>query len=402
MPIDHGSVQGSRLGKRGLVALVLVAGLVLGACGGGEKAETGPIRIGGISDLTGFLAFLGQAQKQMGELAVAEINARGGVLGRKLEVKYVDGASDPATWATRVRDLSDVPLIIGGLTSAERDAIKTFATSNSLYIWPQLTEGAGECVDRMFTTGPVPEQQMLPFVDYLMDTLKVRTFYVIGSDYNFPRGVSAVVIPHIKEKGGTVIGEKYFPLDATDFSSFVAEVADKRPQAIFSNVIPPGAYSLIRQLNEAGLWKKLVYATPGSDEGWLSGVERNQIAGLYSSLDYYEALTDPTTRSIIAEYKKAYPKGPPITAAGGSTGAYRGIELWAAAVEKAGTTDPAKVEKFLDSASTDRAPGGPVRMVAGTRHAAIPTYIGRFTTTGIDVLEPILPVRDPTLTSCKK
>jgi len=380
----------------------LAAGLLLAACGGGEEAETGPVRIGGISDLTGFLAFLGQSQKQMVELAVAEINSRGGVLGRQLEVQYVDGASDPATWATRVRDLTGVPLIIGGLTSAERDAIKAFATGNSLYIWPQLTEGEGECEDRMFTTGPVPEQQMVPFVDYLMDDLGARSFYVIGSDYNFPRGVSAIVIPHIEEKGGTVIDEKYFPLDATDFSSLVADVARERPDAIFSNVIPPGAYSLIRQLNEAGLWNDVVYATPGSDEGWLSGVERDQIAGLYSSLDYYESLTDPTTQSIISEYKKANPEGPPITAAGGATGAYRGVQLWAAAVEEAGTTDPAEVEAFLDSATTDRSPGGPVRMVAETRHAAIPTYIGRFTTTGIDVLQPILPVREPTLTSCKQ
>src|SRR5690606_13439375 len=166
----------------------------------------------------------------------------------QLSVKYVDGASDPATWANRVRELASLPMIIGGLTSAERDAIKQAATRNSIYIWPQLTEGIGECDARMFSTGPVPEQQILPFVDFLIETAGDKRFYFLGNDYNFPRAVNAAAIAHLTAQGGEVLGEDYFPLDATDFSSAVNRIASTGPAVVFSNVIPPSSFALLRQI----------------------------------------------------------------------------------------------------------------------------------------------------------
>lgn len=355
-------------GARG--ALLLAAGpALLSACGDGGTGEDGPIEIGGISDLTGALAPLGLSQRNMVELAVADINDRGGVLGRDLTVRYVDGASDPATWASRVRDLSGIPLIIGGLTSAERDAIREAATADSLYIWPQLTEGEGECFERMFSTGPVPEQQVIPFIDHLMDELGASTFYFLGRDYNFPRAVNAIAMEHVRSRGGEALGEDYFALDATDFASAVSAISSAAPDAVFSNVIPPGAFSLIRQLNEAALWQDLTFATPGSDEGWLFGVEPDQIEGLYSCLDFYQDLEDSTTQEIIAAYDEEFGSDTPISAAGGATGAYRGIQLWAAAVEAAGSLDLADVEEAygqrLDGSCAGRAGGD------GPRHPAL-------------------------------
>lgn len=394
--------DGQRVWARGLRigASVLALALALAACGGdgdGDAADSDePIVIGGISDLTGDLAPLGISQQQMAELAVLHLNEEGGVLGREVQIEYVDGASDPARWATSVEELLDHPMVIGALTGAERDAVKETVTESSIYIQPTLTDGEGECLDYMFTAGPVPEQQMIPFLEFLIEQAGGDRVYFLGSDYNFPRSANAITIAHLESIGGTVVGEDYFALDATDFATAVRTIEQEQPDIVFSNVIPPASFSLIRQLNEAGLWDSLVIGTPGSDEGWLFGVEPDQISGMYSALDYYEALDDEATVAIRDAYVEEYGEEPPISAAGGASGAYRGVMLWADAVETAGSLDRDAVEEAMHTASTDRAPGGPAEMVEGTRHARVPTYIGQFTTDTIEVLQAITPVPDPT------
>ncbi len=125
-------------------------------------------------------------------------------------------------------------------------------------------------------------------------------------------------------------------------------------------------------------------------------MEPGQIEGQYSCLDFYQDLDDPVTQEIIAAYDEGYGSETPISAAGGATGAYRGIQLWAAAVEAAGSLDLADVEEAMDGVSTDRAPGGPAEMVPGTRHCRVPTHVGIFTADGIDIERSIDPVPDPT------
>jgi branched-chain amino acid transport system substrate-binding protein len=362
----------------------------------GGSSDEGPIVIGAVGDLTGGLSALGIAQQQMAQLAVNTINEDGGLLGRELQIQFVDGQSDPAQWALAVEELLDLPMITGGLTGAERDAIKDVVTEESIYIFPNLTDGEGECLNRMFTTGPVPEQQMIPFLDFLVDEAGGDRVLFLGSDYNFPRAANAAAIAHHEANGGTVVGEEYFALDATDFSSVVRTIEQEDPDVIFSNVIPPASFSLIRQLNEAGLWGDLVIGTAGSDEGWLFGVESDQIAGMYSALDYFAALEDETTVAIRDAYAEAFGEEPPISAAGGGSGIYRGIMLWAAAVEEAGTTDPDEVQEALHTASTDNAPGGPAAMIDQTRHAQMPTYIGRFTESAIEIVKTVEPSVEPT------
>ncbi len=380
------------------VVVSLVLALVLAACGGngGSAADSDePITIGGISDLTGGLAPLGISQRQMAELAVKDINAAGGVLGRELRIEYVDGASDPAKWAVAVRELADYPLVIGALTGAERDAIKETVTKSAIYIQPTLTDGVGECLDNMYTVGPVPEQNMLPLLEDVLERVDGQRVYFVGSDYNFPREANRIVMEHLVELGGEVVGEDYFPLDATDFATAVKAIEDLKPDIVFSNVIPPSSFSLIRQMNEAGVWDDVIYATAGSDESWLFGVDPGQIQGMYSALDYYEALTDDATIGIQERYETEYGTEYPIAAAGGATGAYRGVQMWAAAVEAAGDVSPEAVDEAMDTISTDVAPGGGAEMVAGTRHAKVPTHIARFDDGHLNVLSAITPVRSP-------
>lgn len=383
-------------GSLGVAGMAVVAGS-LASCAptsGGGGSSTGPITIGGISDLTGDLAALGIAQQQMGLLAVSRLNKQGGVLGRKIEINYVDGATDPATWALRAKRLLDLPLVIGGLTGAERSAVKDIITARTMYIAPGYTEDASQnCQKNMFGTGAVPKQFITPLVDYIVEKSGGGSVYVLGSDYDYPRGANKVALARFAELGVEVVGEDYFPLNATTFASAVNKIASLKPSMVFSNVIPPTGFTLVKQLHEAGLWDKITFATPGSDEGWIAGGGA-QVAGMYACMDYFDSVDDAASTEIRDAYYKEYGKKYPISSAGSATGVYRGIMLWADAVEKAGTTDPVKVAKTMESASTDYAPGGPAKMVPGTRNAKVATYIGELTADGVKIVKTV-PLVDP-------
>lgn len=385
-------------GSLGVAGMAIVAG-TLASCApagksGGDGSSKDPIVIGGISDLTGDLAALGIAQQQMGLLAIKRLNDQGGVLGRKIEINYVDGATDPSTWALRAKRLLDLPLVIGGLTGAERSAVKDIITARTMYIAPGYTEDAGQnCQNNMFGTGAVPEQFITPLVDYIVEKSGGGSVYVLGSDYDYPRGANKVALARFAELGVEVVGEDYFPLNATTFASAVNKIATLKPTMVFSNVIPPTGFTLVKQLHEAGLWDKIIFATPGSDEGWIAGGGA-QVAGMYACMDYFDTLDDKVSTEIRDAYYKEYGKKYPISSAGSATGVYRGIMLWADAVEKAGTTDPAKVAKTMENASTDYAPGGSAQMAPGTRNAKVATYIGQLTADKVNIVKTV-PLVDP-------
>lgn len=389
------SRRGLLRGSLGVAGMSLVVGPLAACAPTGGGSATGPIVIGGISDLTGGLAGLGIAQQQMGLLAIKNLNAKGGVLGRKIEINYVDGETDPATWALRAKRLLDLPLVIGGLTGAERGAIKDIVTTRTMYIAPGYTEDAGaNCLDLMFGTGAVPEQFIIPLVDFLVEKTGGGTVYVLGSDYSYPKGTNKVAKARFAELGVKVVGEDYFPLDATTFASAVSKINDLKPDIVFSNVIPPTCFTLVKQIREAGLWDKIVFATPGSDEGWIAGGGAD-VDGVYACMDYFDSVDDAVSTKIRDQYYEEYGKTYPISSAGSATGVYRGIMLWADAVEKAGSTDPRKVAETMGTASTDDAPGGPATMVAGTHNAKIQSYIGQLSATGVKIIKTVAPVDPP-------
>ncbi len=390
------SRRGLLRGSLGVAGMGLVAG-TLAACAPGEVgSSTGPIVIGGISDLTGGLAGLGIAQQQMGLLAIKNLNAKGGVLGRTVEINYVDGETNPATWALRAKRLLDLPLVIGGLTGAERAAIKDVVTARTMYIAPGYTESAStNCLNLMFGTGVTAEQFIIPLVDFLVEKAGGSgTVYVLGSDYDYPRGNNKVAIARFEELGVKVVGEDYFPLDATTFASAVSKINDLKPTIVYSNVIPPTCFTLVKQIREAGLWDDIIFSTPGSDEGWIAGGGAD-VDGVYACMDYFDSVTDPVSTKIRDQYYEEFGTTYPISSAGSATGVYRGIMLWADAVEKAGVTDPVEVAKTMDSASTDDSPGGPAEMVAGTHNAKLQSYIGRLTANGVVIEKTIAPVDPP-------
>jgi branched-chain amino acid transport system substrate-binding protein len=385
----RGALKRFALGGAG----VALGGGVLAGCGsgggGGGAAAAGPLKIGALTDLTGAFGIVGKANQAIAEFTVDEINKAGGVLGRQLELVVVDGASDPATAAKVAGQLVNrdkVDMVIGGITSAEREAVKGIIAGRgrTLYLWPASYEG-GECDENVWNVGAVPNQQVDPTVDYLLEQ-GAKTFYLCGNDYSYPRNVLKAARERIEAGGGKVLGEDYIPITATDAPELVTKTIASKADAVFEVVILPASVPYIKGIVDGG-YEGLIAGTL-FDETVIS-LFGKQAQGLIGAQDFFQKVSDPVTAEKFAAFTKANPKAP-FGSALNSPAWYRGIHLWKAAVEKAGSTDLAKVNEAMDSASSDALIGGPAKMVPGTRHAELTLYLGEMQGDGsVKVLEDL-------------
>ena len=180
-----------------------------------------PIRVGVIADQTGPLSFVGLANANVARMVIDDINAKGGLLGRQLELYLEDSATDDAVAEAKAAKLVEhdkVDVIFGGIYSSTRQAIKGPAVikGKKLYIYPEQYEGQ-ECDPLIFCTGPVPAQQVDPFIPWLMRETGAKKFYLPSADYIWPHVMNARVREVVTANGGTIVGEEYFPLDHADY-----------------------------------------------------------------------------------------------------------------------------------------------------------------------------------------
>src|SRR6059058_2817203 len=183
------------------------------------------IKVGVIADQTGPLSFVGAANANVARMVIGDINARGGLLGRHLELHLEDGATDDAVAAAGAAKLvgqDQVDVIVGGIYSSTRQAIKGPAVveGRTLYIYPEQYEGQ-ESDPLIFCTGPVPAQQIDPFIPWLMRETGARTFYLPSADYIWPHVLNERVRDVVAANGGAILGEEYFPLDHADYRDTV-------------------------------------------------------------------------------------------------------------------------------------------------------------------------------------
>lgn len=345
------------------------------------NAAAGPIKIGIATDLTGAMAHAGNADANVAKMVIKEINDKGGLLGRPLQLHIEDTATNESVAVGNTRKLiqrDKVDLVLGGITSSMRNAIKDVivARGKTIYIYPQLYEGK-ECTPYLFCTGPTPAQQCDEFIPWLIKNGGKR-FAFPCSNYVWPHTLTAYARKVVEAHGGEVIFDEYYPLDQIDFSATVNKIMSNKVDVVFNMTIPPGVGPFFKQLYEAGFLKNggrlaCVYY----DENTLSINQPHEVEGLASCLDYFRAVTkeDPTSARIQAEYDKQFPGNKFLLAAGSAaSGTYRGLKLWEAAVREAGKMDREAVAAALDHAKTDDAPGGPAEMVPGKRHCKMRMY----------------------------
>ncbi|MBU6484443.1 MAG: substrate-binding protein [Betaproteobacteria bacterium] len=347
-----------------------------------QSTAGAPIKIGVIADQTGPLSFVGLANANVARMVIGDINAKGGLLGRRVELCLEDSETNDAVAAAKATKLIEqdrVNVVVGGIYSSTRQAIKGPAVvrGKTLYIYPEQYEGQ-ECDPLIFCTGPVPAQQVDPFIAWLMQEKGARKFYLPSADYIWPRVMNKRVREVVTANGGTIVGEEYFPLDHTDYRATVAKIASSGAEVVFNTIVPPGVTPFFGQLYDSGFTARGGHLVcTYFDENFLNMVPAAHVEGLYSCLDYYQGVSDSFSRKLLAQYDALYPGHAMFTGGSACSGLYRGLRLWAAAVTEAGSLAQSDVIEALDHAQIAEGPGGPAAMIPGQHHARMNMYIAQ-------------------------
>jgi ABC-type branched-subunit amino acid transport system substrate-binding protein len=340
-----------------------------------------PARVGVITDQTGALSFMGIANVNVTRMVIDDINAKGGLLGRPVELYIEDSATDDAVAKTAAARLveADVDVVVGGIYSSTRQAIKVPVVDEArkLYLYPEQYEGQ-DYDPLLFCTGPVPAQQLEPFIPWLMRETGARRFYLPSADYIWPHVMNKKVRELATAAGGEIVGEEYFPLDHLDYEAVVADIMATGADVVFNTIVPPGLTPFLAQLYDAGFMRRggQVVCTY-FDENFLNLVPAEHVEGLYGCLDYYRDVQDPFSIELLNRYEARYPGSAMFTAGSACTGTYRALKMWESAVNEAGSLKQHDVIVALDHARIPQGPGGPAEMVPGQHHVRMNMYIAR-------------------------
>src|SRR3954468_8161527 len=218
------------------------------------------IKVGVITDQTGPLSFMGVANANVARMVIDDINAKGGLLGRNVELYLEDSETTDAAAAaaaTKLVERDDVDVIFGGIYSSTRQAIKrsAVASGKKLYIYPEQYEGQ-ECDPLIFCTGPVPAQQVEPLIPWLMQKTGAKKFYLPSADYIWPHTLNEKVREVATANGGAIVGEEYFPLDHEDYGDMVDRIIESGAEVVFNTIVPPGLTPFLEQLYDSGFTKQ--------------------------------------------------------------------------------------------------------------------------------------------------
>ena len=379
---------------RSAAAALLAAGLLIVGCGSragisGTSAAScvdtsgSSVKIGLLNSLSGTMAISEKTVHDALVLAAEQINARGGVLGKQLQVISEDGASEPTIFAEKANKLisSDcVAAVFGGWTSASRKAmLPVFEGANSLLFYPVQYEGL-EASPNIFYTGATTNQQIVPALDYLKQ-MGIKSLFLVGSDYVFPRTANKEIKAYAQANGIEIKGEEYAPLGHTDFATIVNKVRAATPGAVFNTLNGDSNVAFFKEYRNAGL-------TPASTpvvsvsiaEEEVGGIGVDNIVGQLTAWNYYQTIDTPTNKAFVQAFKAKY--GQNRVTSDPMEAAYTSLFLWKAMVEKAKSFGTDDVRKAADGVSYD-APEGTVTVNGENHHIAKTALIGKVAPDGL-------------------
>lgn len=353
---------------------LLMAGLLAGALAAGPVRAADTITIGIPVGLSGANSVVAPSVVQSAELAAEEINAKGGILGKKVVLEVVDDASGAAGAQKAFDSLifqKKVDALISMETSAARNAgLPIVNRGKTPYIYTSFYEGHS-CSPYMYVNAWVPDQQVAPIVDFF-NKKGAKTYFLIGSDYAFGRGMLAFTKSYIEKTGGKVVGDEYAPMDATDWTAILSKVKAANPDAIITSTAGGAPnVTLTKQLRAAGI--KSLYGNLAVDEGTAKAMGPDA-EGIYIAGSYFTNIDTPANKAFLAAMEKKFGTGLK-TPNDLSVPQYEAVYAYKAAVEKAGTTEAAKVIPALAEVSVE-GPRGTITMKK-QRHAPLTMYLGQ-------------------------
>ena len=379
------------------------AGSLSASSPGESSAAVGgeTIKVGILHSLSGTMAISEVSVKDAEMMAIEEINAAGGVLGKRLEPIVEDGASDPPIFAEKARKLlqqDHVATVFGGWTSASRKAmLPVFEELNGLLWYPVQYEGL-EASPNIFYTGATTNQQIVPAVTWLLEN-RGKRFFLLGSDYVFPRTANKIIKAQLAAEGGEVVAEEYTPLGHTDYSTIISKIREAAPDVIFNTLNGDSNVSFFKQLKDAGITAQDVTVLSVSiAEEEIRGIGADVLAGHLAAWNYFQTTDTPNNEAFVANYKTF--TAPDRVTADPIEAGYLAVYLWKLAVEKAGTTDVDAVREAAKGIEFD-GPGGKVKIDGDNQHLYKTVRIGEVQPDGMfkeiwNSGEPVKP--DPYLT----
>jgi len=374
-----------------VVAAIAALSLVVAGCssddsaggseGGGEAAEGtcvdgDTVKLGFLNSTSGPMAISEQTVRDSLILAAEEINADGGILGKEIEYIEEDGQSEPTVFAEKINKLltqDQVAAVFGGWTSASRKAmLPVVEGAKGLLFYPVQYEGL-EASPNIYYTGATTNQQIIPAMDFLASK-GVKTLFLAGSDYVFPRTANKIIKQYAAELGIEIVGEEYVPLDSDDWTTQVAKIAAAKPDFVFNTINGSSNVGFIKAYYEAGLGpdnSPIISVSIAEEEAPAMGED---VTGQFAAWNYFQSVESPENEAFIAAFQDKYgadrPTSDPMEAA------YTSLYLYKAMVEKAESFCVDAVNEASDGVTFD-APEGTVTVNGENHHIAKTGLIGQ-------------------------
>lgn len=334
------------------------------------------VKLGFLNSMSGVMSISESTVSDALNLAAEQINAGGGILDKKIKPVQEDGASEPTVFAEKAAKLiqSDcVAAVFGGWTSSSRVAMRpVFKSLNNILFYPVQYEGL-EADHNIFYTGATTNQQIIPALDFLREKKKIKSIFLAGSDYVFPRTANKIIKQYAAEYGIKVLGEEYQPLDQGAWGTAVDKIVSTKPDVVFNTINGDSNVAFLKAYDEKGLdatKAPIVSVSIAEEEAAAIPVD---LTGQMTSWNYYQTVDTPANVAFVKAFKDKF--GEKRVTSDPMEAAYTSLWLYKAMVEKAGTFD---VNKVIDAASgiTFDSPEGEVTVDGDNHHISKTNLIG--------------------------
>jgi len=377
-----------RISRRGLMASTSAAAAAL-ALPRFAVAQGGAIKLGTIADTSGPLQPFGTQKLQCIQLAIEEINAAGGLLGRKIELVSYDSQSNDqfyAQFAQQIALRDRVAVVHAGLQSSSREVIRPiFRRANTLYFYNTPYEG-GVCDRNTLNTGTTPGQLLANLLPFMINKFG-KKIYVLAADYNFGQLSEKWTRKIAKENGAEVIASEFFPLDVNQFGPTIGKIQTAKPSFIVNTFVGPGHGAFYGQWAGTGMKKEIPIASQTFGEGGEHLRMPPELSeGVFVCYNYFEELDLPANEAFLQNFKQKFGANYGYISDLGMS-EYMGVRLWAEAVKKAGSIDREPVINALETGISLAGPGGTMTIEPKTHHCIFDMHLAEMKNRKFQILQ---------------
>jgi len=351
----------------------------------GPARAADPIKVAVMMPLTGNAGLFGPSSRACTELAVATINARGGILGRPIQLLIGDGGLAPAEAAQTALRLwrgEKAQVFIGQHDSAVRSALVNLFKGQVPYIYTPVYEG-GECATGTWMSGETPQQQLEPVIPWIAAERQPQSWYLIGNDYNWGRNTNATAKTYIAQTGARIAGEEYLPFSVDNFDASLVRIRDSGAQAVLASLVGNSSVSFHKAFASFGLDARILRLGTMLEENTVAGIGHANARNLYSSAGYFASIQTPAARAFADEYSARFGADAPQLN-GIAESLYEGFLMLEAIARKAGSLTVAQMDAACQGVSYT-SPRGTATIDA--RHVQQDVYVADVTERGLRVVK---------------